>query len=286
MEFLNKIEIFLNKLLLKLADWFIQTLHKKLPKKIFELWDRFDAFRADFKIKIKNLPALIKEWAIKKIKGLKEYASTFNFKAKFQESYKAAMAKYAEQKDLKEGRIKNLKKILLAPFLLMGQWVRGLTVLQSMMLMGFTGASFLAVIGFIFSGQRLVNHYANRTPASVEAITYDRPDYYKQDSRHIIVTNFRIPVYVAEVNEIKSVDIDFIAQISNRNARNFLDKNEFQLRDHIISHFEPSIASFPLEEEGKKIIKEKLLIELNEFIKQYGQEGFVENLKITYILAN
>lgn len=287
MEFLNKIEELINKLIYKLIEHVIAFLHKHLPKKIFDLLEKWRAFKIIAKEKIKAFPALAKVWLIKKIGALKELFTSLDLKSKFKASADAAMIKFNEHKGTKKGMFVTFSKILLAPFYLFSQWVRGLSVPQTMLLMVFTGASFLSVIGFIFSGQRLVSHYENsRKPASAEEINYDRPDYYKQDLRHVTVTNFRIPVYVADVNEIRSVDIDIVARISNRNARNFLDKNEFQVRDHIISHTEPSISSFPLEEEGKKIIKEKILYELNDFLKQHGQEGYVEDLKITYILAN
>jgi hypothetical protein len=65
-----------------------------------------------------------------------------------------------------------------------------------------------------------------------------------------------------------------------------LEKLEFQLRDHLILNIEPMISSFPLEEEGKGILREKLIMEINDFMKAQGLEGQVKDLKITYILAN
>jgi hypothetical protein len=174
------------------------------------------------------------------------------------------------------------------PFLVVAQWVQGLSPAQALLLLGFSGASILSVIGIGFSGHKLAKNHLDdgRAPASVDEILYERPGYYKKQTRHFEVSNFRLPVYVAQVNEVRSVDIDFTATMSNRNAKMYLEKREFQLRDHLINNIEPSVSSFPLEEEGKEIIRKKVWMEINDYLKENKIEGEVTELKITYVLAN
>ena len=147
--------------------------------------------------------------------------------------------------------------LLLTPFYMIGQWLKGLSAAQALLLMTFSTGSVLAVIGIGFSGHKLANNHLemDRSPASVEgAVKYERPDYYKKQTRHFEITNLRLPVYVAKVNEIRSVDIDFTATMTNRNSRNFLEKHEFHIRDHLILQMEPSIASFPFTARRKHLL--------------------------------
>lgn len=283
MKLLEKIEILLNALLLKLGEFILGLIPESIKRKFAVL---MNGYRKIIQA-LKAFPPVIKLKIISLVKFLKSTAATFNFKAALQETYKKALAQYKEKSPSQSSG--KLKTLFMAPFLVIGQWLNGLSAAQSMLLLTFSAGSFLAVLGIFFSGQRLVSGNSNalRSPASVEEeIAYERPDYYKKQTKHFTITSLRLPVYVAKVNEIKSVDLDFTATLSNRYSRLFLEKNEFELRDHLILQLEPSVASFPLEEEGKVIIREKLLTEINDFLRLNEIEGEVVELKITYVLAN
>lgn len=283
MKLLEKIEILLNALLFKLGE----LLWKLVPEVVRKKFQWVGIQSQRFKLFLKGLPAILKVKILSLITYFKSTAANYNVKAALQDSYQKALTRYKESSNSeKSGK---LKTALMAPFLVVGQWLHGLSVGQSMLLLTFSAGSFLAVLGIFFSGQRLASgpSLSMRTPASVEEeVLYERPDYYKKQTRHFTITNLRLPVYVAQVNEIRSVDVDFTATLTNRYSRMFLEKNEFQLRDHLILQLEPSIAAFPLEEEGKIIIRKKLLTEINDFLRLNEVEGEVSELKITYVLAN
>ncbi len=283
MEVLNKIEAIINKLLEKLGAFLVIKFFKFLPPKILLISQKIQAYKNKCIQHVKTFPQTIKTKLAVLLVYLKSSLSSFDFKAIFA----AFLEKYKIQKTDKNQTSSKLKRVLLTPFLLLNEWIKGMSITQTLLMFGFTGASILASIGMIFSSNRILNQTQMRAPASAEIeVLYERPDYYKEDSRHMSISNFRLPVYVAEVNQIRSVDIDFIATMSNRNIKKFLELNEFQLRDHFVNNFEPLIATFPLEEEGKEVIKKKILLEINAFLKLYNKEGNVEDLKITYILAN
>jgi flagellar basal body-associated protein FliL len=277
MNFLNKIENFINFLLIRLFELCLKLVPVPVKKLFSQISNQLS--------RIKELPGLAKKFALWLFTYVKGAALSMNYKEVFLETYKKSLAEYKTRSSKGMGAF---KKIFLMPFLMMGHWLQGLNALQSMLLLGFTTASILSVIGIGFSGKRLLeNNFGSRAPASVEdEITYDRPAYYKKETKHFEVTNFRLPVYFAKVNEVRSVDIDFVATTSNRQSRMFLEKKEFQLRDHLILNVEPSVASFPLEEEGKEIIRKKLHMELNDYLRTHHVDGEVVELKITYVLAN
>lgn len=279
MDFFAKIEQFINQLLLKLGA----LIYKLIPMPIKNIFLKISAWKQFCVAKLKASPVYIKNLVLNWVTKIKTKFS-INFKAIFTDAYKNAMFQYKERSK-SNGKF---KKIILTPFLIVGQWLQGLSPAQSMLLLAFTGLSVLSTIGIGFSGKRMVDAQVEtqRTPASSEEVEYDRPDYYKKQFRHLSVTNFRLPVYFAKINQIKSVDIDFTATLTNRQARKFLEKHEFHLRDHLILYIEPSVASFPLEEEGKEIIRQKILVEINNFLIANEVEGEVTELKITYVLAN
>lgn len=277
MDFLYKLENLVNTLILKIGS----KLFSLIPVKLVLFFQTFSARWKSYVAFVKSLPALIKE----KLPHLKAYALGFDYKSTLVDPLKAGLSKYNAGQKEKAGQ---LKVIFLAPFLLMGQWLQGLSATQSLLLLLLTGASALSGISIISSSSRLMQgDDQGRSPASTEEeVTYDRPSYYKKNTKHLTITNLRLPVYVPEVNGLKSVDIDFTAIMTTREGRKFLEKMEFQLRDHLILEIEPSVASFPLSEEGKEIIREKLRSEIDSFLKIHKIQGHVEDIKVVYILAN
>lgn len=276
MGFLEKIEDFINALLIRFGEMIIRAI----PAPVKNAFTKIPEWKLLLIAFLKTLPSKLKVLVAKTVAD----AKSLDWKAALSETYTKAMSQY---KDKSEGTLGKVKAIILTPFLMVGQWLSGLTSTQATMLLMFTAGSVLSVIGIVSSGQRIAgfNEDQGRTPAS-EEVAYERPDYYKKQTKHFELTNLRLPVYVAKVNEIRSVDIDFIATMSNRSAKKFLEKQEFQFRDHLILQIEPSVASFPLEDEGREIIRKKLILEINDFLKTHGVEGEVVELKITYVLAN
>lgn len=287
MGLIEKLENLVNKLLILMGELFMRFLSKITPPGIKKIAVTISGWIERGIHFCKNLPARLIKSAPLILAKIKGTLAEYDFKAKLQESYKAAMVQYANSKP--SAKISGFKKTLLTPFLIIGQWLKGLTAPQKVMLLGFTAASILSVINIVSTGNRIVEDQlkANRAPASVEEeVQYERPEYYKKQTRHLDMTSIRLPVYFANVNELRSIDIDFTATLSNRMARMKLELLEFQLRDHLVLNIEPMVANFPLEEEGKEILRVKLLNEINDFMKERQVEGEVSDLKLTYILAN
>jgi flagellar basal body-associated protein FliL len=275
MKLFSKIENAINFLLIRLGELFL----KLIPSPIKNFINKVYVF-------LQSIPALIIVSAKTILGKLKLFAESVDIRAGLIQTYQTALAQAKAHRP--EGMSK-LKTFLMTPFLMIGQWLNGLSAGQSLLLLTFTSASFLSVIGIGFSGQKMFTAQSDngRLPASTEeTIEYTRPEYYKKQTKHFEISQFRLPVYFADVNEIRSVDIDFIATLTNRSSRMFLEKHEFHLRDHLILQLEPSVAAFPLEDEGKEIIRQKLLSEINDFLKLNEIEGHVTELKISYVLAN
>ncbi len=287
MGLLEKLETLINNLLIHVGNLFMRLLLKIISPKVQQFFiSCFERFTL-FMTWIKNLPSLIIKRGPSLLIKAKSIVLSFNYKEKLIETYKAALAQYVKSQP--GSKVSKFKTTLLAPFLILGQWLKGLSSAQALLLLGFTSASGLAGINMIFSAQRLMNQHSaeSRAPASIEEeVTYDRPSYYKKQSRHLGMTSLKLPVYMPKINELRSIDIDFSATMSSRMSRMKLEKMEFELRDHLILNVEPMVVSFPLEDEGKEILRKKLTLEINDFMAAHQIEGKVEDLKLIYILAN
>ncbi len=281
MGILEKLETLINGLIFRL----IELASARVPQPIRNLVAKIVLIKNKLRDAVRSFPGTLKTLMLGLLVRIRALLAELNLKAVLQETYAKAKANYLERSSAPTSK---LKRLFLFPALMIGQWLQGLSTGQALLLVCFSFASVFAVIGIGFSGQKLLGDKSKgRAPANTEdEVTYERPVYYKKETRHVEVTNFRLPVHFADVNEVRSVDIDFTATVSNRYARNFLEKHEFQLRDHLVLHVEPSVATFPLEDEGKEIIRRKLLSEVNDFLKLRGIEGELEELKITYVLAN
>jgi len=285
MNFITRIEELINNLLIKISEILVKTFFKITPKKIIRIFTHFKESFVEFKVFLKNLPRNVIQKSIWIFKETKNKLVTVNFKEKILSAISRVKTFYQEHYVKQSNKIKFLIKI---PTNIVLGWLKGLSPAQTILLLSLTAVSVLALLRIISTGNRLVDiSRIKRMPASVENnLAYDRPIYYKKETKHVLMASIRLPVYGGDINDLKTVDIDFNATLSNRQTRNALEKLEFQLRDHLILKLEPQIADFLLLEEGKEIIRQKIHEEIDEFLKERKLNGHVTEVKITYVLAN
>jgi len=281
MNFLAKIENAINFLLIKL----IELILKFVPSSVKNLFNKMLSLPREIIQFLKVIPQKHPAWTTYDIEKAEGLISIQQMKESFKEIYQNAREHYESQKAARENKFLSMVKM---PYFMMVALFKGLSFNQSAVLVTFTAASFFALIQITNTSMKLLNLESamERTPASAEEDIYDRPEYHKETKRQVIFTSYRLHVYTGGVNDLKTVDIDFTATVSNRFGRLFLDKREFQLRDHLINRIEPIEASFPLELEGKEILRQKLILELNNYLVKHKVEAEVQDVQITYILIN
>ncbi|MEX1099687.1 MAG: hypothetical protein WEB87_04635, partial [Bacteriovoracaceae bacterium] len=96
----------------------------------------------------------------------------------------------------------------------------------------------------------------------------------------------KVPIYVESVKAIQSVTVDFTVRTDTRFAKQFLEEYEYKLKDNFFMTTEPVLSSFPLEDEGKFVLKEKIQYELNTFLKDNKVEGEVRQVDIIFIIGS
>jgi len=130
-----------------------------------------------------------------------------------------------------------------------------------------------------------MQEFSTRTPASVQEYV-DKPEYEKYEKRTVKVFNVKVPIFQESISSIRSVTIDFSVRTDTRFAKQYLEEFEYKLKDYFFLTVEPVISDFPLQEEGKSILKDKILRELNNFLKHHKIEGKVVEVKLIYIIAS
>ena len=206
----------------------------------------------------------VKETAILKFASLKQFIATtpFNFYVKF------LSTKFNLISTFIKGKLGKLspKQIVLSVLLLSLSSVGGVAIYSS-------------------SKDIYENEFPDRVPASVQEYDY-RPKYRDYKKKTMKVFNIRVPLFVENVREIKSVTIDFSVRTSTRFASKFLTAYDYKIKDYFFTKTEPFASSFPIEEEGKEILREKIKAELNKFLKEQRVEGEVQEVNIIFIIAS
>lgn len=140
--------------------------------------------------------------------------------------------------------------------------------------------------GVYVSSQKIyLGEYNTREPASIQKYI-QKPEYKKFPVRTVKVLNVKVPVFKKSVSAIKSVTVDFTVRTNTRFAKMYLEEYEYKLKDYFFLTVEPVVSEFPLETEGKSILRDKILRELNQFLKENNVEGSVEEVKIVFIIAS
>lgn len=281
MKFLFKIEDLLNTGLCWLGEKIVQVWIKICPAWLAR-WQNKLSHRLT---QIKALPTTVKARALA-LKDSPRELLKVDYKGVFTQAMEAAKKVYAQHKQ--HSPLKAIVSALAAPFGFLYQWAKSLRPAHFVLLFVFTLGSVLSLMGIAINSHRILKQSdAARAPASVEQVDpYDRPEYYKKETREVTFTNVKLPVFVTGITELRSLLVDFSTITSNRATKQWLERHEFQIRDHLVLTVEPVLPAFPMTDEGRTILVDKLKHELNIFLAQNQIEGTVTEVRIVYILAN
>lgn len=286
----EKIEEVLNVLLGKVKLFFISLFFKIIPKKWIELFKLYKA-------------KLIEYAKAQITKTIAWYQTQKDQKEERKEKFKQFMARSKEEFAQIAAKIKSLKEVkpripTKADFKIMWAAIKefptyfwkvfwfvkedqrtfAITVvailLPGLLLLGYMSKELMYKSGFL------------REPAAVIREFQDpRPKYYHQYDRTMKVHSVNFPVYVESVRGARMLRMDLTVTTSNKYTRNYLHGHFHLVQDRLNSRLEPMVPEFPIEEEGKKIIKAKVREELDSLIKELKIDGKVQSVHIHSILS-
>ena len=291
MKFFLKLEEFLNKVLLSIMGLIMSLFRKILPQKI---QDKLQTSKQSIKTKKNNLKDKTKSLTGSSFgKVASAFQKTIEIKDKVKDT---TISTVIEVKSIDYKKINYLVLLgsffllLLTPFSKLKAWF---ITLNPKAILGLTTASMLTglvSINIYTSSKNIAEKKSGkaREPASkVENATAlsKRPAYYKRNERELRIRNMTMPVYIGSTKDLRSLTIDFTIISSNKYIKEYFYINTYRIRDRMFSTIEPILPDFPLQKEGKKIIKDKLIRELQTMLKQMKIKGTIQEVHIHSILA-
>ena len=127
---------------------------------------------------------------------------------------------------------------------------------------------------------------AKISSVSVKQVLEGRPKYFLQLEKMTSIKDLNLQLFLEDTKRNRQVWIDFTSLASNRNVVLFLKDHSVEVRDYLNMHVEPVIPQLPIEEEGRQIIKEKLRLELNQFLKDNQIEGQILEIYVDYLMVS
>jgi hypothetical protein len=284
LEKFNKIEEKVNTLIQRVLDFIIKILNKMIPPKYI---NKAKLFFHKISQRIQVLQDKLSFYIEKSLQKINEKRKTASEKAK-----RIKQLPYIEiGKDLvtpssAKSKVSFLGKLFKKGFEGVEKKASNFGPAQLSMAFIATVIITIGLISVVGGAKKIVEmENPERAPASVQEFKYS-PKYRLFVKRTMKVMNVKIPIYRKNVKEIRSVTVDFTVRTTTRFAKKYLEHYETQLKDHFFTNTQPVISSFPIEEEGKQVFKEKIAIDLNNFLKENNVEGEVEEVGVSFIIAN
>ena len=291
LKFWIKIETFINRILESILSILGRGISNSTPSKLKEKIDSSKSQLNKTKTNTKNFLAQKSQKAISSSLQFKD--KTLANADKLQNKSVELVSK-AKEVDYKKV---DYKKLFFGIFLFFTPvltkfkvWVASL---GPKVILGSTLAVTIATLSSIqiYTESKKISEKATaqaREPASqVDNATAvsKRKGYYKLSEKRFTINNVTMPVYIGSATNLKSLSIDFTFISSNRYIKTFFERNRHLIKDRLNTTIQPLIPEFPLETEGKKIIKEKIQIELNNLIQELDIKGEIKEVHISSILA-
>lgn len=280
MKKLEKFEDWLNSVVMTFGHKLESFFKKLTPSQIRKGGQKLLASKDHFKTNLSKTKQIIAERSIQSIGSAKEKLEKGKLKT-------AELVITAKETDWKNLKIKSVLLGIIAfiapPFLRLKNWYIGLkpaTIATSVVI-----SSVVSVTGVGIYQQTQKLAEKARGPASVEEeiIEVKRPKYYKLDEKALSITNIVLPTYLESTGAIRKLVIDFTFITSNRYIKAYFWDNSHIVNDRLNSRIEPIAVEFPLEDEGKNIIKDKIKREMNALIKELQIEGEIQEVYIDSI---
>jgi hypothetical protein len=281
MKGLNKIEEQLNKKIISLVAVLKSVIAKLIPQKTTQ---SLQAKKKSYQAKKKELASKVKSSTV----SLKKKTSVYKTKAiSGVNKAKSIDVKKLSLKHIFTGIfafiIPNLVKLKSWYFTLKPQTI-------AIAISGTTIASLASLNIYVQSQKISEKAQTSQNAKQVEKVQKAdsltrRPSYYKKDEKQFLIEGVHLPIYFTGKPYMKRLELDFTIQASNKYIRAYLNKNHHLLRDSLNTNISSVDVDFPLKEEGKIIIKDKIKTEVNLLLKRINIEGEITEVHIHSIFG-
>ncbi len=137
-----------------------------------------------------------------------------------------------------------------------------------------------------FYGLQLVDNIRQEQASNFivqEENLYKRPDYFRKPEKQFKVNSIILPTYLGRDHRKLVLDITF--ESSNKYIKAYFEKHPYLIPDVLGRKIEPISLEFPLETEGKIIIKEKIIEETNLLLEELHIKGKIVAVYIDQMVS-
>ncbi len=212
-------------------------------------------------------------------------------RAKKKTSDVVAVAKGTRLKDFKLSKVVAIfSTFLLPPFLKFKKWYLALKPETLAGIITISTVAGLASLNIYVESNNIAEKSQDPAAELVEEVEdataiSKRPAYFKKLEKQFQVSNVVLPFYIAKGDTLKNLVIDFTFESSNKYIKEFLWNNPHLIHDTLNSKVEPLSIAFPLETEGKVIVKEKIIKEINSMLHARHIKGGITEVYIHSIIG-
>jgi len=249
---------------------------RQLKEKAVVLKNKTISFSKEAQKELKN----IKRVSSKKVRQTNEWIENFSFKKiNFKKIFDSIYLLLSTSTKKISNFLSNIPRKKIKPFMIGG------TIIA---VISFIGYGSLNEIVKKKTGKDIISFKKEEKKGPDTSNYIKRPDYFLGEKKQFSLQNIDLPIYVENVNSIRMMTFDFTVEGSNRYIAAFFSSrvNENLIKNQLNGSVEPIVPSFPLEEEGKRIIKLKLKQEINNLVKKLKIQGSISKVYINNILAN
>lgn len=277
MKFINKFEDKLNQIIY----WILSLIKKLTPKPLRKVIHKLSSNTKLFKKRIQNALITKIKFYVLKLKELNNHFFTkaesmkdFSFSEKINEK-KMKLLIYYKSNSIRS-ILKDLVVILITTFSILKTKKRVLR---------FFSLIFIVTSSFIIFNISNKSSSQNRQIASKRTKLF-RPAHNRFKRRTLKVLNVSIPVFLNNKKDFHSFLTDFYIRTNTVFAKLYLDHNQHMIRNRFYENTYRMPSSYPLDDDGKRVIKEKIILELNALLEDNKVEGKVLEVSFDAPIGN
>lgn len=271
MKLFEKLEDILNAILIKIGQLLLKLVPKGVKQK-FEKWGQ--SLRAKKQALGKKIGAVLSKvfsiliYLPQKLSSALGWLTSFSLTLSQKLRSKDTFVRYLEAIAIPIRKVAN--KIVKKVESLRPQTVATILILLAVFI--FAG---IVVVG---NTKKIVDSTSSEQIEEKVAPQELRKDYYQQDERQLLVSELTIPIYVGKGNAPRTLILDVTLKMSNRYLKSYFYDNDYLLKDRLNRTIEPVIPTLPLEAEGKQIIRDKIIEEVDKLIIERKIKGHVDDV--------
>jgi len=281
MKFLNKAEDSINKLLIVVGETIKKFVTPHLPQRTIK--------KARVQKKIINKR---KKVGVKKIKKNAAQLKNISVEYKSKVQLKVKKAKAYDYKSLRLKHIFLFLSALFLPFLKkIKVWYSTIRPQTVALVISGTTITTLLSLNIYVESQKMSREPASASEAELQdrvenaKLVSQRANYHRKLEKQFRIDGVILPIYLGQNRHVHKLSMDLTVDTSNKYIKAYLNENHHYVLDVLNTKVSQVDVDFPLQEEGKIVIRDKIKKELKLLLKRLEIKGDILEVHISSVFG-